>query len=532
MSTSRLLEISHQLSLEDGEEPKVVLGPGSIDGEAGVLLFATDRRMIWVQPASQPSPSPKVVKEMPIHNVETISIRLADEHLPSPDDVHLYFIVNVQDRFAFRAADCYGFVRVGYTPSWINPILARSIIVHWKIWSEKQQGVDAGEWAKARVRKMEARLLTAEGEAWVGDFKGMIRPERQGQFVYGGVEVTSKKLAFSIMGRTKLIGVKMHGEELVEFEDSKELFEVLKILPLEDLTTKLDGRLIVFNGESALQPLYYSQTAIDQFVKVVRERSGVQEARPPPWFEEALTLPSPMADGPLRIPIQDVFTITNVGTVPVGRIETGRIRVGEKVSIMPERLTAEVKSIETHHTMVKEATAGANIGFSLKGVAKGDFHKGSVVGPASSPPKVANEVVAQVAVLRPGLEINAKSFDFLIHTAKVTASISWVGQSLDPEGNPTTGPPALSPGGSSIVKIRLSQPVALETFSDSPTMGRFALRQGEATLAVGIVNSLSAIPSAIVSEPTKQSLSRVCGSCRAMNERDAVFCGRCGTRLG
>ncbi|HYB76185.1 MAG TPA: elongation factor 1-alpha, partial [Nitrososphaerales archaeon] len=126
-----------------------------------------------------------------------------------------------------------------------------------------------------------------------------------------------------------------------------------------------------------------------------------------PWYKGPILLealdqfsepPKPI-DKPLRLPVQDVYTITGVGTVPVGRIETGKIKVGDSVSIMPEGLTAEVKSIETHHTAMTEAMAGDNIGFNLRGVAKTDFRRGSVLGPSNNPPTIAKEFLAQVIVV-------------------------------------------------------------------------------------------------------------------------------------
>src|SRR6185312_13710497 len=83
---------------------------------------------------------------------------------------------------------------------------------------------------------------------------------------------------------------------------------------------------------------------------------------------------------PLRIPIQDVYSITGVGTVPVGRVETGRIKTNDKVIVMPAGVTGEVKSIETHHTQMDSAEAGDNIGFNLRGIDKKSIHRGDVIG--------------------------------------------------------------------------------------------------------------------------------------------------------
>ncbi|HEX5977922.1 MAG TPA: translation elongation factor EF-1 subunit alpha, partial [Nitrososphaeraceae archaeon] len=102
---------------------------------------------------------------------------------------------------------------------------------------------------------------------------------------------------------------------------------------------------------------------------------------------------------PLRIPIQDVYSITGVGTVPVGRVETGVVKANDKVIVMPAGVTGEVKSIETHHTQMNSAEAGDNIGFNLRGIDKKSIHRGDVIGHPDKPPSVAKEFEAQIIVI-------------------------------------------------------------------------------------------------------------------------------------
>lgn len=102
-----------------------------------------------------------------------------------------------------------------------------------------------------------------------------------------------------------------------------------------------------------------------------------------PWYKgptlaealDAFTPPEKPINKPLRVPVQDVYTITGVGTVPVGRIETGKMKVNEKVIVMPSGVPGEIKSIETHHTQMDYAEAGDNIGFNLRGVDKKAIHR-------------------------------------------------------------------------------------------------------------------------------------------------------------
>ncbi len=221
-----------------------------------------------------------------------------------------------------------------------------------------------------------------------------------------------------------------------------------------------------------------------------------------PWYKgpilmEALdqfTEPPKPIEKPLRLPVQDVYTITGVGTVPVGRVETGKIKVGDSISIMPEGLTAEVKSIETHHTAMTEAMAGDNIGFNLRGVAKSDFRRGSVLGPSNAPATIAREFLAQIIVVYHPTAIAPGYTPVLhAHTAQVAATISELVAKIDPRtGQPTEEKPkTIKTGDSAIVKITPLRPIVLETFKDYPELGRFALRDMGSTVAAGIVREIT-----------------------------------------
>ncbi len=221
-----------------------------------------------------------------------------------------------------------------------------------------------------------------------------------------------------------------------------------------------------------------------------------------PWYKgptllqalDEFTEPPKPIQKPLRLPIQDVYTITGVGTVPVGRVETGKIKVGQSVVIMPEGLPAEVKSIETHHTPMQEAMAGDNIGFNLRGVAKTDFHRGSVLGETANPPTIAKEFLAQIIVVFHPTAIAAGYTPVLhAHTAQVAATITEIIAKIDPRtGQPTEEKPkTIKTGDSAIVKITPLRPVVLETFKEFPELGRFALRDMGSTVAAGIVREVT-----------------------------------------
>ncbi len=229
----------------------------------------------------------------------------------------------------------------------------------------------------------------------------------------------------------------------------------------------------------------------------------VKRSEKMPWYKgptvyealDQLVEPEKPLGKPLRLPIQDVYTITGVGTVPVGRVETGRMKVGDNVVSMPSGIKAEVRSIETHHTAIQEATAGDNIGFNLRGVDKKDLRRGDVIGPANDPPKVAKEFIAQIVVIHHPTAIAPGYTPVLhAHTAQAAATLTELVAQIDPRtGQPTQEKPkSLKTGDSALVKIEPLRPLCIEAFKDFPELGRFALRDMGTTIAAGIVREITA----------------------------------------
>ncbi len=210
-------------------------------------------------------------------------------------------------------------------------------------------------------------------------------------------------------------------------------------------------------------------------------------------FDE-FKMPEKPTGKPLRIPIQDVYTITGVGTVPVGRVETGLAKAGMKIIVMPSGALGEIKTIETHHTQMESAEAGDNIGFNLRGIEKKDIKRGDVIGTPDSPPNVAKEFRAQIIVIHHPTAL-APGYTPVMHahTAQVAATIV----AFESKINPQTGaeeekdPKFLKAGDSAIVRIRSVRPIPIETFQDFPELGRFALRDMGATIAAGVVKEIT-----------------------------------------
>ena len=209
---------------------------------------------------------------------------------------------------------------------------------------------------------------------------------------------------------------------------------------------------------------------------------------------DALQEPPKPIDRPLRLPIQAVYSIRGVGTVPVGRVETGVLKPGDTIIIMPPGIKSEVKSIEMHHQPLDKAIPGDNIGFALKGVEKGQIKRGMVVSHPDSPCNVAKEFIAQIIVIYHPTAIAAGYTPVMhIHTAQTAVRFVELLAKMDPRTGQVVekNPSFLKTGDVALVKLRPLQPVALEQYSDFPELGRFAIRDSGMTIAAGIVKEIT-----------------------------------------
>ncbi len=205
---------------------------------------------------------------------------------------------------------------------------------------------------------------------------------------------------------------------------------------------------------------------------------------------DKLKAPEKPTDKPLRLPIQDVYNIKGVGIVPVGRVETGVLKVGDKVSIAPAGSTGEVKSIEMHHQALQQAEPGDNIGFNLKGVDKKDLSRGSVIGPADNPPTVAEEFTAQIIVLNHPTAITVGYQPVIhCHTVQMACSIVAIEKKIDPKSGQVVqeNPEFIKTGDAAVVRMKPVRPMVIEKASEFSPLGRFAVRDMGMTVAAGMV---------------------------------------------
>ncbi len=201
-------------------------------------------------------------------------------------------------------------------------------------------------------------------------------------------------------------------------------------------------------------------------------------------FEE----PEKPTDLPLRVPIQDVYSITGIGTVPVGRVETGIMKVGDKVTFEPANASGEVKSIEMHHESLQEARPGDNIGFNVRGVTKDQIKRGDVCGPASEPPTVAKEFTAQIVVLSHPTAISKGYTPVVhVHTAQVACKFKELKQKIDPRNGQVKeeNPDYLKTGDAAVVVLEPQKPLVIEPRNKIPKLSSFAIRDMGQTVGAG-----------------------------------------------
>jgi len=217
-----------------------------------------------------------------------------------------------------------------------------------------------------------------------------------------------------------------------------------------------------------------------------------------PTLLEALDLisePKRPTNLPLRIPLQDVYKIAGIGTVPVGRVETGILKPGMTVTFAPANVSSEVKSVEMHHTALTEATPGDNIGFNVKNLSVKDIKRGMVAGDSKNDPPIQTEdFTAQVIILNhPGQVNNGYTPVLDCHTAHIACKFKEILTKMDRRSGKELEklPKSLKSGDAAMINLVPSKPMCVETFNEYPPLGRFAVRDMRQTVAVGVIKEVN-----------------------------------------
>merc|ERR1712184_66916 len=204
--------------------------------------------------------------------------------------------------------------------------------------------------------------------------------------------------------------------------------------------------------------------------------------------------PQRPSDKALRLPLQDVYKIGGIGTVPVGRVETGTIKAGMVVTFAPAAVTTEVKSVEMHHESLDKGEPGDNVGFNVKNVSVKEIRRGNVCSDSKNDPaKEAKSFNAQVIVLNHPGEIQKGYTPVLdCHTAHIACRFNELLEKIDRRSGKKIedNPSKIKSGDASIVKMLPSKPMCVEPFSEYAPLGRFAVRDMRQTVAVGVIKSV------------------------------------------
>merc|ERR1712183_813107 len=204
--------------------------------------------------------------------------------------------------------------------------------------------------------------------------------------------------------------------------------------------------------------------------------------------------PQRPTDKALRLPLQDVYKIGGIGTVPVGRVETGIIKPGMVVTFAPNALTTEVKSVEMHHESLPEATPGDNVGFNIKGLSVKDIKRGYVASDSKNEPAADTEMfLAQVIVLNhPGQIHNGYSPVLDCHTSHIACKFSKIRSKVDKRNGKVLEeePQFIKSQEAAMVELVPQKPMVVEAFSAYAPLGRFAVRDMKQTVAVGVIKEV------------------------------------------
>jgi len=232
--------------------------------------------------------------------------------------------------------------------------------------------------------------------------------------------------------------------------------------------------------------------------EITREISkGKEETKEGKTLLQALDViipPQRPTDKPLRLPLQDVYKIGGIGTVPVGRVETGVIKPGMVVNFSPSNVTTEVKSVEMHHESLPEAVPGDNVGFNVKNVSVKEIRRGNVCSDSKNDPaRAAKNFVAQTIVLNhPGEIHNGYSPVLDCHTAHIACKFEELEKKIDRRSGKVLEeyPKMVKSGDAAMVRMVPSKPMCVEPFAQYPPLGRFAVRDMRQTVAVGVIKTV------------------------------------------
>lgn len=212
-------------------------------------------------------------------------------------------------------------------------------------------------------------------------------------------------------------------------------------------------------------------------------------------LDSTVVVPERPVNSPLRLSVQDACTIEGVGTVVLGRVQAGVLKVGMTVVFSPSQVTSTVKSIEIHDERVESAGPGDYVGFRVEeDVCVKDVKRGTVVGDADNDPPVPCErFEARMVVLDHPNRIHPGYTPVLsCHGAHIACRIDKLLRLLNKRsGEPgEENPKFLKSGNAAICELVPSKPMCVETFYKYASLGRFVIRDLNRAVAVGVIQAV------------------------------------------
>ena len=363
-----------------------------------------------------------------------------------------------------------------------------------KIKEERERGVTIDlAYKKIMTQKWQITIIDAPGHR---DFvKNMITGASQADAAFlviaapSGVQpqTTEHLWLLRTMG-VKNIAIAVNKMDAVEYKE--DVYKKVK----EDVGKLLQG--VGINPENTT----FVACAGLKGDNIAKKSTNMDWYKGPTILEQFDLFPAPESPTTLamRMPVQDVYDITGIGTVPVGKIETGIMKQGMKVKILPGRtgegVQGEIKTIEAHHEMLSEAPAGDNVGVNIRGVGKKDIARGDVICDAAHPIPIVEEFIATITVINhPTVLAKGYTPVFHVHTAQVPCQFTELIAQIDPRTGETIkeSPDFLKNGDTARVRIVPQGRLALETQKENPWMSRFAVRDAGSTVAAGMCTEIT-----------------------------------------
>jgi len=371
-----------------------------------------------------------------------------------------------------------------------------------KLKAERERGItiDIALW-KFETPKFEYTVIDAPGHrdfiknmitgTSQADVALLVVNAREGSFEAGiskdGQTREHALLAHTLGVKQMIVGVNQMDHESVKFSESRynEIMAEVKTY-LEKIGFKPD------NPKNPIRFIPISGFAGENMV----EKSDKMPWYKGPYLLEALDMmrePKRPSDKPLRLPLQDVYKIGGIGTVPVGRIETGTLKPNMSAQFGPVGKTTDVKSVEMHHEQVPAAYPGDNVGFNVKNLSVKDLRRGFVASDAKNDPaRNTSSFDAQVMIMNHKNISPGYSPVIDCHTAHVACKWATIHNKIDRRTNKETEkmPKVVKTGDGCLVTLEPQRPLVVESFKEYPPLGRFAVRDMRMTVAVGVIQKV------------------------------------------